>query len=111
MTEEDQLATVTCSSPAGRPRAPRGPGSRRTSGTQRCTARAGSGRSRSSTPSPFPSQIAGECSDFDPTDFMSKKAARRMDRFAQLGIAAGLEAAESAGIADLIRERRNALAS
>jgi 3-oxoacyl-[acyl-carrier-protein] synthase II len=55
--------------------------------------------------SPFPSQIAGECSDFDPTDFMSKKAARRMDRFAQLGIAAGIEAAESAGIADLIREK------
>src|ERR687893_113598 len=56
-------------------------------------------------PSPFPSQIAGECSDFDPTDFMSKKAARRMDRFAQLGIAAGLEAAESAGIVDLVREK------
>jgi 3-oxoacyl-[acyl-carrier-protein] synthase II len=55
--------------------------------------------------SPFPSQIAGECSDFDPTDFMSKKAARRMDRFAQLGIAAGLEAAESAGIADVVRKR------
>jgi len=55
--------------------------------------------------SPFPSQIAGECSDFDPTDFMNKKAARRMDRFAQLGIAAGIEAAESAGIVDLIRER------
>jgi 3-oxoacyl-[acyl-carrier-protein] synthase II len=55
--------------------------------------------------SPFPSQIAGECSDFDPTDFMHKKAARRMDRFAQLGIAAGIEAAESAGITDLVRER------
>jgi 3-oxoacyl-[acyl-carrier-protein] synthase II len=55
--------------------------------------------------SPFPSQIAGECSDFDPTDFMGKKAARRMDRYAQLGIAAGIEAAESAGIVDLIRER------
>jgi 3-oxoacyl-[acyl-carrier-protein] synthase II len=36
---------------------------------------------------------------------MSKKAARRMDRYAQLGIAAGIEAAESAGIVDLIRER------
>jgi 3-oxoacyl-[acyl-carrier-protein] synthase II len=56
-------------------------------------------------PSPFPSQIAGECLDFDPTDFMSKKAARRMDRYAQLGIAAGIEAAESAGIVDLIREK------
>ncbi len=55
--------------------------------------------------SPFPSQIAGECSDFDPTDYMHRKAARRMDRFAQLGIAAGLEAAQSAGIADLVRER------
>jgi 3-oxoacyl-[acyl-carrier-protein] synthase II len=55
--------------------------------------------------SPFPSQIAGECSDFDPTEFMPKKAARRMDRYAQLGIAAGIEAAESAGIVDLIRER------
>jgi 3-oxoacyl-[acyl-carrier-protein] synthase II len=56
-------------------------------------------------PAPFPSQIAGECSDFDPTDFMNKKAARRMDRFAQLGIAAGIEAAESAGIVHLVRER------
>jgi 3-oxoacyl-[acyl-carrier-protein] synthase II len=55
--------------------------------------------------SPFPSQIAGECSDFDPTDFMNKKAARRMDRYAQLGISAGIEAAESAGIVDLIRQR------
>jgi 3-oxoacyl-[acyl-carrier-protein] synthase II len=55
-------------------------------------------------PSPFPSHIAGECSDFDPTDFMPKKMARRMDRFAQLGIAAGLEAAENAGITDLVRE-------
>ena len=54
-------------------------------------------------PSPFPSHIAGECSDFDPTDFMSKKEARRMDRFAQFGIAAGLQAAESAGIVNMVR--------
>jgi 3-oxoacyl-[acyl-carrier-protein] synthase II len=53
--------------------------------------------------SPYPSRIAGECSDFDPTDFMSKKQARRMDRFAQLGIAAGLQAAESAGVAEIIQ--------
>ena len=56
-------------------------------------------------PSPYPSRIAGECWDFDPTDFISKKQARRMDRFAQLGIVAGIQAAESAGIVDLIRER------
>jgi len=55
-------------------------------------------------PSPFPSRIAGECTDFDPTDFMTKKQARRMDRFAQLGVAAGLEAAESAGVADVIQK-------
>jgi 3-oxoacyl-[acyl-carrier-protein] synthase II len=46
-------------------------------------------------PSPFPSHIAGECSDFDPVAFMSKKEARRMDRYAQLGIAAGIQAARS----------------
>ena len=56
-------------------------------------------------PSPYPSHIAGECSDFDPTDFMPKKLARRMDRYAQFGVAAGVEAAESAGITETIRER------
>ncbi len=61
-------------------------------------------------PSPFPSHIAGECSDFDPTDFMSKKETRRMDRFAQFGIAAGLQAAESAGIVDTIRRTPERLA-
>ena len=55
-------------------------------------------------PSPYPSRIAGECSDFDPTDFMSKKQSRRMDRFAQFGIAAGVQAVESAGVADIIRD-------
>ena len=55
--------------------------------------------------SPFPSHIAGECSDFDPTDFMPRKLARRMDRYAQFGVAAGVQAAESAGIVDTIRER------
>ena len=55
-------------------------------------------------PSPYPSRIAGECSDFDTTDFMSKKQSRRMDRFAQFGIAAGVQAVESAGVADIIRD-------
>lgn len=54
---------------------------------------------------PFPSHIAGECSDFDPTDFMSKKESRRMDRYAQFGIAAGLQAAEDAGLAETLQER------
>lgn len=55
--------------------------------------------------SPFPSHIAGECSDFDPTDFMTKKQARRMDRYAQMGIAAGLQAAENAGLSDVLQNR------
>ena len=55
--------------------------------------------------SPYPSHIAGECSDFDPTDFMTKKQARRMDRYAQLGIAAGIQAAESAGLEEVLKER------
>jgi 3-oxoacyl-[acyl-carrier-protein] synthase II len=55
-------------------------------------------------PSPFPSHIAGECSDFDPVDFMSRKEARRMDRYAQFGIAAGIQAAESAGICETIQQ-------
>jgi 3-oxoacyl-[acyl-carrier-protein] synthase II len=55
-------------------------------------------------PSPFPSHIAGECSDFDPVDFMSKKEARRMDRYAQFGVAAGVQAAESARIIGTIQQ-------
>jgi 3-oxoacyl-[acyl-carrier-protein] synthase II len=55
-------------------------------------------------PAPFPSHIAGECSDFDPIDFMSKKEARRMDRYAQLGFAAGVQAAESAGIIETLQK-------
>ncbi len=54
-------------------------------------------------PSPYNSRIAGECSDFDPSDFFSKKETRRMDRFAQFGVAAGLQAVEDAGVIDEIR--------
>ena len=38
--------------------------------------------------SSYPSQIAGEVNDFEPTDYMSPKSARRMDRFAQFAVAA-----------------------
>jgi 3-oxoacyl-[acyl-carrier-protein] synthase II len=40
---------------------------------------------------------AGRCSDFEPTDLLSRKEARRADRFAQLGIAAAEEATRDAG--------------
>ena len=46
----------------------------------------------------FPSQIAGEVKDFDPTRFMTDKEARRMDRFIQLGMAGAIEAFKDSGI-------------
>jgi 3-oxoacyl-[acyl-carrier-protein] synthase II len=40
---------------------------------------------------------AGRCREFDPLDFLSRKEARRSDRFTQLAIAAAGEAVEQAG--------------
>jgi 3-oxoacyl-[acyl-carrier-protein] synthase II len=40
---------------------------------------------------------AGRCREFDPLDFLSKKEARRLDRFAQMAIAAAEEALGQAG--------------
>jgi 3-oxoacyl-[acyl-carrier-protein] synthase II len=42
-------------------------------------------------------QGAGRCAEFEPTDFLSRKEARRSDRFAQLAIAAAGEALDQAG--------------
>jgi 3-oxoacyl-[acyl-carrier-protein] synthase II len=52
-------------------------------------------------------QIAGEVPDFVAKEFMDFKAARRMDRFAQFGVAAAREAIANAGleITDENRER------
>src|SRR5215210_1597688 len=47
-------------------------------------------------PDGFEVTIAAECSDFDPKDFMDRKAAQRTDRFAQLGLAAAKLALEDA---------------
>lgn len=49
-------------------------------------------------PSPFRSQVAAQVEDFDPLDFMDARAARRLDRFAQFGIAAASQAVEDAGV-------------
>jgi len=47
----------------------------------------------------FPSLIAGEVKNFDPTAFgITEKEARRMDRFIQLGMAAAVEAFKDSGI-------------
>jgi len=46
--------------------------------------------------SDFDTKIAGEVKGFEPTNYMSHKVARRMDRFAQLAVASSLEAVEQA---------------
>ncbi len=43
-------------------------------------------------------KIAGEVKGFEPTDYINRKDVRRMDRFAQLAVAAGKQAVEQAGI-------------
>jgi len=43
-------------------------------------------------------KIAGEVKGFDPTLYINKKDVRRMDRFAQLGVAAGLQAVKNANL-------------
>ena len=47
----------------------------------------------------YPSTIAGEVKNFNPTQFgITEKEARRMDRFIQLGMAAGIEAIKDSGL-------------
>ncbi len=43
-------------------------------------------------------QIAGEVKDFDVTQFLSAKDARRMDRFIHFGLVAGIEAYKDSGL-------------
>lgn len=50
--------------------------------------------------SAFASQIAGEVNDFDITQYLSVKEARRMDTFIHYGMAAAIQAIKDAGIED-----------
>ena len=50
-------------------------------------------------PTGYPCRIAGEVTDFDPLDYVPAREARRMARFSQLAVAAGLQAREMAGLA------------
>lgn len=45
----------------------------------------------------FPVKIAAEVRDFDPLAFIDKKWAKRMDRYAQYGVAAAIQALEDSG--------------
>lgn len=46
----------------------------------------------------YPSTIAGEVKNFDATKFLVEKDARKMDRFMQFGMAAGIEAVRDSGL-------------
>ena len=48
--------------------------------------------------SSFPVQIAGEVRDFDITQYISPKDARRMDTFIHFGMAAAIQAVRDAGL-------------
>ena len=47
--------------------------------------------------SEYSTKIACEVKDFDPTEFMEQREARRSDRFTQYAVAAAVEGAERAG--------------
>ena len=49
-------------------------------------------------PEPFETQIAAEVKGFEPTDFLDRKEARRMDRFVQFAAVASQEAVAKAGL-------------
>jgi beta-ketoacyl-acyl-carrier-protein synthase II len=46
----------------------------------------------------LPCQIAGEIPDFNPTDYLDKKEARRFARSSQIALAAAIKAVEDAGL-------------
>ena len=60
--------------------------------------KSGVGRITRFDASEYDAKIAGEVKDFDPTLFIDKKEARRMDRFTQLAIAASKMAFEDSGL-------------
>jgi 3-oxoacyl-[acyl-carrier-protein] synthase II len=49
-------------------------------------------------PTPLETKFAGEVKGFEPTNYINPKDARRMDRFAQLAVAASFQAVKQAGI-------------
>ena len=63
--------------------------------------RSGVGRITAFDPEGFETTIAAEVPDFDPTNYMDRKEARRADRFSQFALAAARQALEQA---DLLRE-------
>jgi 3-oxoacyl-[acyl-carrier-protein] synthase II len=63
-----------------------------------CAGVSGASRITRFDPSRLSSQIACEVGDFDPEDFMDRRASRRMDRFAQMAVAAARLGLDDAGL-------------
>ena len=51
----------------------------------------------------YPCKVSGEVRDFDPTNYLDRKDARRMARFSQFAVATSKQAVEAAGL-DLAQE-------
>jgi 3-oxoacyl-[acyl-carrier-protein] synthase II len=51
-------------------------------------------------PSDYPVRFAGEVTDFDPGEYIDRKEIKRTDRYAQLAIAAAVQAMREAGLDD-----------
>lgn len=49
-------------------------------------------------PSDYPCHVVGEVQDFEPTDYMDRRTARRMARFSQFAVVTARQAVESAGL-------------
>jgi 3-oxoacyl-[acyl-carrier-protein] synthase II len=60
--------------------------------------KSGIGRITLFDPEGFDSQIAGEVKNFNPSDWMDKKDARKMCRFSQFAVASARQALEQAGL-------------
>lgn len=61
--------------------------------------RSGVGRITRFDPANFEVQIGAEVKDFEPTNYIDRKEARRMDRFTQFAVAAAKEAVADSGLA------------
>ncbi len=69
-----------------------------TTWTNLISGRSGAGPITQFDSTDYPVTFACEVKDFDPTDYMDRKQARRMDRFAQLVLAAARQAEADSGL-------------
>ncbi|MDC0947988.1 beta-ketoacyl-ACP synthase II [Gammaproteobacteria bacterium] len=66
--------------------------------TNLCQGQSGISRIRSFDPTDYPSQIAGQLPAYEIGDWLSPKEARKMDRFIQYGMMAGIDAMRDSGL-------------